>query len=109
MVKSLPALTVDVDVVVVDAKVLVKRVEVEADVVFVVDGGIIDDIADVNCEGSLVVLAVEMLEEASEEEEEDVVFGVISTNKQRVKDIEISYYIINIEDWAVINSFVFLT
>ena len=93
MVKSLPALTVDVDVVVVDAKVLVKRVEVEADVVFVVDGGIIDDIADVNCEGSLVVLAVEMLEEASEEEEEDVVLGVISTNKQRVKDIEISYYI----------------
>ena len=93
MVKSLPALTVDVDVVVVDAKVLVKRVEVEADVVFVVDGGIIDDIADVNCEGSLVVLAVEMLEEASEEEEEDVVLGVISTNKQRIKDIEISYYI----------------
>ena len=94
MVKSLPALTVDVDVVVVDAKVLVKRVEVEADVVFVVDGGIIDDIADVNCEGSLVVLAVEMLEEASEEEEEDVVLGVISTNKQQIKDIEIPYYII---------------
>lgn len=93
MVKSLPALTVDVDVVVVDAKVLVKRVEVEADVVFVVDGGIIDDIADVNCEGSLVVLAVEMLEEASEEEEEDVVLGVISTNKQQIKDIEIPYYI----------------
>ena len=92
MVKSLPALTVDVDVVVVDAKVLVKRVEVEADVVFVVDGGIIDDIADVNCEGSLVVLAVEMLEEASEEEE-DVVLGVISTNKQQIKDIEIPYYI----------------
>ena len=91
MVKSLPALTVDVDVVVVDAKVLVKRVEVEADVVFVVDGGIIDDIADVNCEGSLVVLAVEMLEEASEEEEEDVVLGVISTNKQQIKDIEIPY------------------
>ena len=93
MVKSLPALTVDVDVVVVDAKVLVKRVEVEADVVFVGDGGIIDDIADVNCEGSLVVLAVEMLEEASEEEEEDVVLGVISTNKQQIKDIEIPYYI----------------
>ena len=93
MVKSLPALTVDVDVVVVDAKVLVKRVEVEADVVFVVDSGIIDDIADVNCEGSLVVLAVEMLEEASEEEEEDVVLGVISTNKQQIKDIEIPYYI----------------
>ena len=93
MVKSLPALTVDVDVVVVDAKVLVKRVEVEADVVFVVDGGIIDDTADVNCEGSLVVLAVEMLEEASEEEEEDVVLGVISTNKQQIKDIEIPYYI----------------
>ena len=93
MVESLPALTVDVDVVVVDAKVLVKRVEVEADVVFVVDGGIIDDIADVNCEGSLVVLAVEMLEEASEEEEEDVVLGVISTNKQQIKDIEIPYYI----------------
>ena len=93
MVKSLPALTVDVDVVVVDAKVVVKRVEVEADVVFVVDGGIIDDIADVNCEGSLVVLAVEMLEEASEEEEEDVVLGVISTNKQQIKDIEIPYYI----------------
>ena len=96
MVKSLPALTVDVDVVVVDAKVLVKRVEVEADVVFVVDGGIIDDIADVNCEGSLVVLAVEMLEEASEEEEEDVVLGVISTNKQQIKDIEIPYYIIEV-------------
>ena len=93
MVKSLPALTVDVDVVVVDAKVLVKRVEVEADVVFVVDGGIIDDTADVNCEGSLVVLAVEMLEEASEEEEEDVVLGVISTNKQRIKDIEIPDHI----------------
>ena len=71
---------------------LVKRVEVEADVVFAVDGGILDGIADVNCEVSLVVLAVEMLDEASEEEE-DVVFGVISTNKQRVKDIEISYYI----------------
>ena len=71
---------------------LVKRVEVEADVVFVVDSGIIDDIADVNCEGSLVVLAVEMLEEASEEEE-DVVLGVISTNKQQIKDIEIPYYI----------------
>ena len=93
MVKSLPALTVDVDVVVVDAKVLVKRVEVEADVVFVVEGGMLDGIAEVNCEVSLVVLAVEMLDEASEEEEEDVVFGVISTNKQRVKDIEISYYI----------------
>ena len=98
MVKSLPALTVDVDVVVVDAKVLVKRVEVEADVVFVVDGGIIDDIADVNCEGSLVVLAVEMLEEASEEEEEDVVLGVISTNKQQIKDIEIPYYIKHLND-----------
>ena len=98
MVKSLPALTVDVDVVVVDAKVLVKRVEVEADVVFVVDGGIIDDIADVNCEGSLVVLAVEMLEEASEEEEEDVVLGVISTNKQQIKDIEIPYYIKHYRD-----------
>ena len=71
---------------------LVKRVEVEADVVFAVDGGILDGIAEVNCEVSLVVLAVEMLDEASEEEE-DVVFGVISTNKQRVKDIEISYYI----------------
>ena len=98
MVKSLPALTVDVDVVVVDAKVLVKRVEVEADVVFVVDSGIIDDIADVNCEGSLVVLAVEMLEEASEEEEEDVVLGVISTNKQQIKDIEIPYYIKHYRD-----------
>ena len=98
MVESLPALTVDVDVVVVDAKVLVKRVEVEADVVFVVDGGIIDDIADVNCEGSLVVLAVEMLEEASEEEEEDVVLGVISTNKQQIKDIEIPYYIKHYRD-----------
>lgn len=72
---------------------LVKRVEVEADVVFVVEGGMLDGIAEVNCEVSLVVLAVEMLDEASEEEEEDVVFGVISTNKQRVKDIEISYYI----------------
>ena len=76
---------------------LVKRVEVESDVVFVVDGGIIDDIADVNCEGSLVVLAVEMLEEASEEEE-DVVLGVISTNKQQIKDIEIPYYIKHYRD-----------
>ena len=73
---------------------LVKRVEVEADVIFVVEGGILDGIAEVICEVSLVVLAVEMLDEASEEEE-DVVFGVISTNKQRVKDIEISYYINN--------------
>ena len=72
---------------------LVKRVEVEADVIFVVDGGILDDIADVNCEVSLVVLAVEMLDEASEEEEEDVVLGVISTNKQRIKDIEIPDHI----------------
>ena len=71
---------------------LVKRVEVEADVVFAVDGGILDGIAEVNCEVSLVVLAVEMLDEASEEEE-DVVLGVISTNKQRIKDIEIPYYI----------------
>ena len=92
MVKSLPALTVDVDVVVVDAKVLVKRVEVEADVVFVVEGGMLDGIAEVNCEVSLVVLAVEMLDEASEEEE-DVVWGVISTNTQRIKDVEIPYYI----------------
>ena len=73
---------------------LVKRVEVEADVVFAVDGGILDGIAEVNCEVSLVVLAVEMLDEASEEEE-DVVLGVISTNKQRIKDIEIPYYISN--------------
>ena len=76
---------------------LVKRVEVEADVIFVVDGGILDDIADVNCEGSLVVLAVEMLEEASEEEE-DVVLGVMSTNKQRIKDIEIPDHIKDIND-----------
>ena len=74
---------------------LVKRVEVEADVIFVVEGRILDDIADVNCEVSLVVLAVEMLDEASEEEEEDVVFGVISTNKQRIKDIEIPDHIKN--------------
>ena len=47
---------------------LVKRVEVEADVVFAVDGGILDGIADVNCEVSLVVLTVDMLDEASEEE-----------------------------------------
>ena len=71
---------------------LVKRVEVEADVVFVVEGGMLDGIAEVNCEVSLVVLAVEMLDEASEEEE-DVVLGVISTNKQQIKDIEIPYYI----------------
>ena len=71
---------------------LVKRVEVEADVIFVVDGGILDDIADVNCEVSLVVLAVDMLDEASEEEE-DVVLGVMSTNKQRIKDIEIPDHI----------------
>ena len=71
---------------------LVKRVEVEADVIFVVDGGILDDIADVNCEVSLVVLTVDMLDEASEEEE-DVVLGVISTNKQRIKDIEIPDHI----------------
>ena len=73
---------------------LVKRVEVEADVVFVVEGGILDGIADVNCEVSLVVLAVDMLDEASEEEE-DVVLGVISTNKQRIKDIEIPDHISN--------------
>ena len=71
---------------------LVKRVEVEADVVFVVEGGILDGIPDVNCEVLLVVLAVEMLDEASEEEE-DVVLGVISTNKQRIKDIEIPDHI----------------
>ena len=71
---------------------LVKRVEVEADVVFAVDGGILDGIAEVNCEVSLVVLAVEMLDEASEEEE-DVVLGVMSTNKQRIKDIEIPDHI----------------
>ena len=71
---------------------LVKRVEVEADVVFAVDGGILDGIADVNCEVSLVVLTVDMLDEASEEEE-DVVLGVMSTNKQRIKDIEIPDHI----------------
>ena len=71
---------------------LVKRVEVEADVVFAVDGGILDGIAEVNCEVSLVVLAVEMLDEASEEEE-DAVLGVISTNKQRIEDIEIPDHI----------------
>ena len=76
---------------------LVKRVEVEADVVFAVDGGILDGIAEVNCEVSLVVLAVEMLDEASEEEE-DVVLGVISTNKQRIKDIEIPDHIKDIND-----------
>ena len=76
---------------------LVKRVEVEADVVFAVDGGILDGIAEVNCEVSLVVLAVEMLDEASEEEE-DVVLGVMSTNKQRIKDIEIPDHIKDIND-----------
>ena len=76
---------------------LVKRVEVEADVVFAVDGGILDGIAEVNSEVSLVVLAVEILDEASEEEE-DVVLGVISTNKQRIKDIEIPYYIKHYRD-----------
>ena len=76
---------------------LVKRVEVEADVVFAVDGGILDGIADVNCEVSLVVLAVDMLDEASEEEE-DVVLGVMSTNKQRIKDIEIPDHIKDIND-----------
>ena len=75
---------------------LVKRVEVEADVVFAVDGGILDGIAEVNCEVSLVVLAVDMLDEASEEE--DVVLGVISTNKQRIKDIEIPDHIKDIND-----------
>ena len=75
---------------------LVKRVEVEADVVFAVDGGILDGIAEVNCEVSLVVLAVDMLDEASEEE--DVVLGVMSTNKQRIKDIEIPDHIKDIND-----------
>ena len=85
-------MTVEVDVVVVEVEVLVKRVEVEADVVFVVEGGMLDGIAEVNCEVSLVVLAVEILDEASEEEE-DVVLGVMSTNKQRIKDIEIPDHI----------------
>ena len=76
---------------------LVKRVEVEADVVFAVDGGILDGIAEVNCEVSLVVLTVDMLDEASEEEE-DVVLGVMSTNKQRIKDIEIPDHIKDIND-----------